>query len=334
MNCLGIDVSCKELVAVVRVKGKSRKAKTFENTPSGFKSIIQLASKLKGEVKVCVEATGVYHFDLAVALSRAKEIEVMVLNPKVSSNFAKVMMTRSKTDAVDAEILAIYVEKMPFEAWERPADETITLRAFSRRIAALNKLKAQTKNQLHALTSTEETPQLVIDQINELVNVLKKQIEVQRQAAVALIEQYTALSCAFALITGIKGIADASAIQILAELMVLPDDMSARQWVAHAGLDPRAFQSGSSVEKKPRISKTGNKYIRQALYMPALVATRFEPHIKGYYHHLINDNGLKKMQALCAVMRKLLHAIHGMLKTKKTFDGERFYMFPDEAVHP
>ncbi len=106
MNCIGIDVSCKELVIVVRVKGQSRKAKTFKNTLSGFKSIIQLASKLKGDVKICVEATGVYHFDLAVALSRAEEIEVMVLNPKVSSNFAKVMMARSKTDAVDAEILA------------------------------------------------------------------------------------------------------------------------------------------------------------------------------------------------------------------------------------
>ena len=67
--------------------------------------------------------------------------------------------------------------------------------------------------------------------------------------------------------------------------------------------------------------------------MPALVATRFEPNIKGYYHHLINDNGLKKMQALCAVMRKLLHAIHGMLKTEKKFDGERFYKLPDEVVH-
>jgi len=59
------------------------------------------------------------------------------------------------------------------------------------------------------------------------------------------------------------------------------------------------------VSKKPRISKARNKYIRQALYMPALVASRFEPTIKDYYHPLIEDNGLKKVQAVCVVMRKL-----------------------------
>lgn len=85
-----------------------------------------------------------------------------------------------------------------------------------------------------------------------------------------------------------------SAEQILAELMTLPDDMTARQWVAHSGLDPRHVESGSSVVKKPRISKEGNKYIRQALYMPALVATCHEPNIKGYYRNLIDNNGLKK----------------------------------------
>lgn len=332
MNCFGIDVSAKELTVVVSVKGKTRKAKTFENAPPGFKAIVQLASKLKGDVRVCLEATGVYHFDLTVALSRAEGIDVMVINPKVASNFAKVIMARSKTDGIDAEILAIYAERMPFEAWQRPSDEVITLRAHARRIAALNKLKAQTKNQLHALTSTDETPPLVIDQVKELIQVLEKQIEDQRDAAVGLIKQHTALFNAFTLITGIKGIADASAVQILAELMILPDDMSAKQWVAHAGLDPRAFQSGSSVDKKPRISKAGNKYIRQALYMPALVATRYEPHIKGYYDHMINDNGLSKMQALCAVMRKILHAIHGMLKTNKNFEGERFYQFPVDVA--
>ncbi|MGR9051098.1 MAG: transposase, partial [Gammaproteobacteria bacterium] len=82
---------------------------------------------------------------------------------------------------------------------------------------------------------------------------------------------------------------------------------------------------------KPRISKAGNKYIRQALYMPALVATRHEPAIKGYYRHLIDDNGLKKIQAVCAVMRKLLHAIHGMLNTNQAFDGSRFYAMPSTA---
>ncbi len=83
-----------------QVKGKALKAKIFENTPAGHQFIIRLLSKLKGEVRVCLEATGIYHFDLAVALSRANDIEVMVINSKVAHNFAKALMKRSKTDAV------------------------------------------------------------------------------------------------------------------------------------------------------------------------------------------------------------------------------------------
>jgi len=328
MNTIGIDVGCKELIVVVMVKGKARKAKAFDNTPLGHQSIIQFFKKLNGETRVCIEATGVYHFDLAVALSRAKDIEVMVINPKAAHNFAKALMTRSKTDAIDAENLAIYTDRMPFEAWERPADECISLRATARRIAALSKQKTQTKNQLHALNSTIETPALVIEQTEQLIDVLDAQIKTLRDSALNLIHKNETLKQAYSLITGIKGVALPSAIQILSELMILPGDMTARQWVAHAGLDPRIFDSGSSVSKKPRISKVGNKYIRQALYMPALVASRFEPNIKGYYHHLIDDNGLKKVQAVCAVMRKLLHAIHGMLRTNKEFDGARFYELP------
>lgn len=331
MNHIGIDVSHKELVVVVSVNGKARKAKTFENTAVGHQAIIGLSSKLKGESRVCLEATGVYHFDLAVALSRAEGIGVMVINPKAAHNFAKVLMKRSKTDAVDAETLAIYCERMPFEAWQRPADENIALRATARRIAALNKLKTQTKNQLHALKATENTPDFVIGHTEELINVLEKQIQAHRDNALELVRQHKTLTRAFALITSIKGIAEASAVQILAELMVLPQGMTARQYVAYAGLDPRRFESGSSVAKKPRISKAGNRFIRQALYMPALVATRHEPNIKGYYHHLIENNGLKKIQAICAVMRKLLHAIHGMLKADKEFDGTRFYTIPVQA---
>ncbi len=331
MNMIGIDVSCKELVVVAMVKGKIRKAKSFDNTPAGHQSIIKSLTKLKGEAKVCIEATGIYHFDLSVALSRADGIEVMVINPKAAHNFAKALMTRSKTDAIDAENLAIYAERMPFEAWERPADECISLRAIARRIAALSKQKTQTKNQLHALESTVETPTLVIEQTQQLIEMLDTQIKTLRDSALNLIQENEDLKRAYTLITGIQGIAQASAIQILSELMILPKDMTARQWVAHAGLDPRIFDSGSSVSKKPRVSKVGNKYIRQALYMPALVACRFEPNIKGYYHHLIDDNGLKKVQAVCAVMRKLLHAIHGMLRTNKEFDGARFYTLPTKT---
>ena len=105
----------------------------------------------------------------------------------------------------------------------------------------------------------------------------------------------------------------------------MPDDLTVKQWVAYAGLDPKHFESGSSVVKKTRISKAGNRYIRQALYMPALVASRSEPHVAAYYKHLQEKRGLLKIQAICAVMRKILHAIYGMLRSKQPFDGCMFF---------
>nr|VFK06021.1 MAG: Transposase IS116/IS110/IS902 family protein [Candidatus Kentron sp. H]VFK06968.1 MAG: Transposase IS116/IS110/IS902 family protein [Candidatus Kentron sp. H]VFK11480.1 MAG: Transposase IS116/IS110/IS902 family protein [Candidatus Kentron sp. H] len=108
--------------------------------------------------------------------------------------------------------------------------------------------------------------------------------------------------------------------------------MTAKQWVAMAGPDPRQHQSGTSVDKPARISKAGNKYLRKALYMPALSAARTEENVRAYYQHLIEQRHLKKIQAVCAVMRKLLHAIHAMLSNQTDFDGARFYRAPAEMA--
>jgi len=92
-----------------------------------------------------------------------------------------------------------------------------------------------------------------------------------------------------------------------------------------AGLDPRQHSSGSSVNQKPHLSKAGIRYLRMALYMPALSASQHDLNVRAFYRHLIEKRGLKKLQALCAVMRKLLLAIHAMLKTNSPFDSSRFY---------
>ena len=165
-------------------------------------------------------------------------------------------------------------------------------------------------------------------------------MECIRQRVLDVIEQDENIKMRYELLLSVKGIADKSAVQILGELLILPKEMKARQWVAHTGLDPRQFTSGTSVNKRPRLSKAGNQHLRRALFMPALSATRWEQHIKAYYEHLVNDNGLKKIQAICAVMRhfnfaqpiKLLHAIYGMFKTCKPFEGNRFYKIPEKQI--
>jgi len=104
--------------------------------------------------------------------------------------------------------------------------------------------------------------------------------------------------------------------------------LDVRQWVASAGLDPRECSSGSSLRKKARISKAGNAHLRRALYMPALVAIRHQPHLRAFYQHL-RAQDKPKMVALIAVMRKLLHAIYGMFKHQQPFDGSKVYRLPD-----
>lgn len=325
MNHIGIDVSGKELCVVASVNGKHRKAQLYENTPEDHKRLVALIQKLQGESIVCMEATGMHYFDLAVALSRSGKITVTIINPKAAHNFAKALMQRCKTDSIDADVLASYAERMPLVAWQRPSEEALALRALARRISATNKIKAQVKNQLGALMLTQETPEVILTQTKSLIGTLEEQIASFRSNALNIIDGNKELREVFALITSMKGIAEASAIQLLGELLTMPDDLTVKQWVAYAGLDPRHFESGSSVLKKTRISKAGNRYIRQALYMPALVASRSEPHVAAYYKHLQEKRGLLKIQALCAVMRKILHAIYGMLRNKQPFDGSMFF---------
>nr|WP_272591924.1 transposase [Salinibacter ruber] len=129
-------------------------------------------------------------------------------------------------------------------------------------------------------------------------------------------------------LTSVRGIAEKSAVLLLGELAMLPSDMSVREWVAHAGLDPKKWESGTSVNAPERTGKIGNARIRRALYMPAHSAIRYEPRVGAFYEKLLR-RGKAKMVAVVAVMRKLLHAIYGMLKHGRDFDGEKFYATPE-----
>ena len=142
--------------------------------------------------------------------------------------------------------------------------------------------------------------------------------------AVALVLSVPHLSMLFQRLLSIPGIGETSALRLLAEWAVLPEGMKPPQWVAHAGLDPRPHESGQSVHRPRAITKAGNKYLRAALYMPALVAMRHQPNVKAFYDQLIAA-GKKPLQAITAVMRKLLHAIWGVWKHDQDFEGQKFY---------
>jgi transposase len=194
----------------------------------------------------------------------------------------------------------------------------------ARRIAALVVERTRERNRLHALRASVEASAVVDNDIEVNVRHLERRIELLSTQAVALIGEHAALQTAFELVVSVPGIAAHTAVQLLPELLVLPETMTVRQWVAHAGLDPRAHQSGSSVDKPARISKVGNAHIRRAFYMPALVAVQHNRHVRAFFEKLV-ARGKTPLQAYVAVMRKLLHAIYGMLTTRTHFVPEKFH---------
>lgn len=322
----GIDVSARLLE--VQIQGHANgpsKALSFPNTPTGHQQLIRRLNKQGRHARVVLEATGMYSLDLALALDKAPRIEVMVANPRSVSDFAKAHLQRSKTDAVDAKLLLVYAQRMDFRPWTPPTPEALELRAMTRRCLALTEQRTQEKNRLKTFQRCEAFPQSVRNDIEINIRHLDRRIQLLEKQALNLASQIPSLRQAMGHLTSVKGIADTSALRILAELIVLPKDMTVRQLVAHSGLDPRHHTSGTSVHRRPKISKVGNKYLRAALYMPAITAKQFEPNVGAFYDMLV-DQGKKPMQAVVAVMRKLLHSIYGMLKHDQDFDGEKFYV--------
>lgn len=324
--CVGIDVSAKTLdIAYRGLKGRVER-QVFDNEPVRHRALIKYLKKRSRSIRVVMESTGVYGLDLAIALDKAG-IEVMVANPRAAAHFAKATLQRSKTDPLDAEMLLLFAERMPFVGWHAPSTAQLELRGISRRVQALLETVRAEKNRMHAAMQVDGT-NIVRKSIRATLKALDKQIAGLRGEALKLITREPALARCFHLLMTVKGIGQISAISIIAELSVLPADMTDRQWVAHAGLDPRLFESGTSIHATPRISKRGNSYLRAVLYLPARVASRFDPGASRFAARL-KAKGKKPLQVHVAVMRKLLHGIHAMFAMDQPYDGDRLFPAAD-----
>jgi transposase len=319
----GIDVSAKSLTVAIQRVGHPLEQRNFQNNPDGHKALIIWLAKAKSPARVSLEATGVYSLDLAFALDAAEGIEVAVLNPKVANRFAQTIR-RSKTDAADAEVLAEYTQRMPFTAWIAPSPTSMRLRSIVRHVESLSVESAQNQNRLHAAHGSTSIPRCVIQDLKRSVASLELRIRRLRREAMALVGQDDVLLKRYGLLVSIPGIAQVSAMQLLAELSILPPDLTVREWVAHSGLDPAHETSGTSVRKASRISRAGNRHLRRALYMPALVASRCDPHVKAFFESLLTRKKAR-LQALIAVARKLLHGIYGIFRSGLNYDGTKLF---------
>ena len=313
---VGIDVSA-ETLSAKRWRRNEDQEKTgeFANEAAGHRELLKWIGK---GARVCMEATGVYHLQLALMLVAAG-VEVMVINPRVAKDFGRALAKRSKTDRIDAWTLLEYVRRMEFVRWKAPSAAVLELRELGRRLSELVHVGVEEKNRFHA-KNVAAISMTVVNDVKAHVAQIEKRVKQIEKAGTVIIRDDAGLREQFAILTKVPGVARRSAILLLTELAVLDPTMTVKQIVGHAGLDPRECESGTSVQKPPRISKVGNARVRAILYMNALTAIRHDRGARLFFAQLV-ARGKKKKQAIVAVMRKLLHGIWIVLQRRVAFDS-------------
>jgi transposase len=312
-NILGIDISKKDF-HVVLLTGEARtKPRKFTNDPKGFESLQQwLKQKEVEQMHACMEATSIYGDALAEFLYSIG-FEVSIVNPARIKGFAKSELLRTKTDSVDAALIARFCAAIKPALWQPIAPEIKELQALVRRLDSLQEMVTAEHNRLETATAK------VAELTNSHLEYLKQQQNLIKQLISDHFDQHPHLKQQHDLLISIPGIASKTAAVLLAEIGRIEDYQNARQLAAHAGLTPCERSSGTSVNGKTRLSCTGNSRLRKALYLPAVVSMSHNPLMKAFSERLL-DRGKAKMQAIGAIMRKLVHLAFGILKSQQPFD--------------
>jgi transposase len=314
---LGIDISkLKFNVCLLNRSGKL-KHKVFPNNRAGFKELSEWLLRQSVErVHACLEATGTYSEPLALFLYETGHIASLV-NPAATKAFAGSRLSRTKTDRVDAELIARFCQAQAPPQWTPPAPEVRELQALVRRLDSLIEMKVMEENRL----SSGITVLAVRESVEELIAYLSEQIKRTEELIRQHINKHPGLKQQSELLDSIPGIGETTAALLLSELTNVKQYRSARQVAAYAGLVPRERQSGTSLRGRARLSKIGNARLRRALYFPAITAIRCSPFFQAWAEGMLK-RGKCKMSVICAVMRKLLHIAYGVLKSEKPFDPQ------------
>jgi transposase len=311
---LGLDVAKAKFDAALLQDGRTHH-RQFPNTATGFTDLRRwLGGRATLPIHACLEATGSYGEALALFLHQ-QGVRVSVVNPARIKAFAKSELLRTKTDRVDAALIARFCAAHQPLVWTPPPPEQRHLQALVRRVEALKAMRQQERNRL----DLEAADSLLRASLTEHLAHLDSQIATLQQQVRAHVQTHPTLRHQTQLLQSIPGIGETTAHKLLAEVPLLGQYRSARQAAAYAGLSPRQRESGSSVRGKTRMSKVGNAAVRRALYLPAVVALRANPILREFAQRLLTA-GKPKMAVVGAVMRKLLHQAHGVLKHNRPFD--------------
>lgn len=311
---VGIDVAKEKLDVCLRWAGRQVFGQ-FDNNPGGHQKLARWMKKhCDSPMHVCLEATGQYGNEVAEYLFQEGQT-VSVVNPARIKHYGRSQLRRNKTDKADAELIADFCANQKPDPWSPPPAEFKDLQALVRRLEDLIAARQQEANRLHSGVTTRA----VIEGLQAHLAFLDQQILELKRLIQEHIDQHPQLREQQELLATIPGIGKLTAAKLLGEIRCIQEFENARQLAAYAGLTPEKAVSGSSVRKKPHLSKTGNANLRKALFMPAISAKRYNPIIAAFCQRLSNA-GLLPMQVIGAAMRKLLHLIYGVLAHRRPFD--------------
>ncbi len=310
---LGVDIAKRKFDVALLINGKL-KHKVFTNNQEGFEALLAWLQKQNVvHVHVCLEASSTYGDELATSMHDAGHT-VSIINPARIKGFARSELLRTKNDKVDSGLIARFCLAMHPEPWTPVPPGMRRLQSLVRRIDTLISMRTQEMNRI------DVSHESIRSSLSDHIAYLDKEIKSLKEQIAAHIKDDPELKTKRDLLKSIPGIGEATIAAILAELPMFERCDRVEKVVAFIGLAPRQFISGSSIKGKPRLSKIGNARLRKALFMPALVSIQCNPIIQTFYRRL-KENGKNGKVIVCAIMRKLVHLIFGILKSGKPFDA-------------
>lgn len=301
-DTIGIDIS-KDSLDAFRMRDNARR--TFSNDRAGHKALIAWLGHT-GE-RIVYEPTGPYHRNLEARLAEAGHALVKV-NPRQARRFAEATGKLAKTDRLDAAMLARMGSLLEIEARPVACPTLAELKELQVGRDALVRNRTRARNRAKTLSQP-----LLKRQNGAQLRQIERQIAAIEKEILARIHADPGLARRFEILLSIPGVSTITAFTIIIEMPEL-GTLDQRQTASLAGLAPVTRQSGNW--KGRAFIRGGRATLRQALYMPALVAMRFNPDLKAKYDQLISAGKPAKV-AITAVMRKLIILANALIRDQR-----------------
>lgn len=319
---VGVDIAATTAtVAWAQAGGLPGRPLTIDQTPQGFATLQKRlvdTGHAPAATLVVMEATGGYWVALATTLAQAG-FAVAVINPTQAHHFAKALLKRAKTDAIDARTLAQLAATLQPAPWTPPPAIYTELQQRLAQRDALVAMRQQARNQRHALVQLPVVVAAVRERLDALIATLDGQIAAVEGEIAQVIGQDPQWAATAALLLSITGIGLLTAAWLLVATLNFELCPTLGAATAYAGLAPYPRESGTSVRGRPRIGHGSNRRLRTALYLATLSAARHNPAIKAFYERL-KAAGKPKKVARCAAARKLLALAWAIVRTGRPFD--------------